>query len=97
MTRRTLSASLWPRCFPRRRHIAMGTSPTRDSVAFSMPGPLGLALRALPRFGEKVTVSTETDICEPLRCANPLNSRADRSLPASRSPKRQLAASITVS
>ncbi len=95
MTRRTLSASLWPRCFPRRRHIAMGTSPTRDPVAFSMPGPLGLALRALPRFGEKVTVSTETDICEPLRQST--DSRADRSLPASRSPKRQLGASITVS
>ena len=94
MARRTLSASLWPRCFPRRRHIAMGTSPTRDSVAFSMPGPLGLALRALPRFGEKVTVSTETDICEPLRQST--DSRADRSLPASRS-KKQLVASITVS
>jgi hypothetical protein len=95
MTRRTLSASLWPRCFQRHRHIAMGTSPTATPWLFHAGPHLGLALRALPRFGEKVTVSTETDICEPLRQST--DSRADRSLPASRSPKRQLAASITVS
>jgi hypothetical protein len=64
MTRRTLSASLWPRCFQRRRRIVMGLRRPRLR-GLSMPGPLGLALGVLPRFGGKVTVSTETHICEP--------------------------------
>jgi len=87
MTRRTLMrialAALFSRDAPHRH----GTSPHRDSVAFQCPAHLD-SLYALSEVREKVTVSTETDICEPLRQST--DSRADRSLPASRSPKGSL-------